>query len=59
MPPNTPTRREGLLTYYAEIGKSTGLPLSLYSRDWAAFTRSVAQLCDRVPTLTFWKDGPR
>ncbi|HZO57242.1 MAG TPA: dihydrodipicolinate synthase family protein, partial [Bryobacteraceae bacterium] len=49
---------EGLLRYYAEIGESTGLPLSLYSRDWAAFTPDqVAQLCDRVPTLTFWKDG--
>lgn len=49
---------DGLLRYYAEIGKSTGLPLSLYSRDWAAFTPDqVAQLCERVPTLTFWKDG--
>jgi 5-dehydro-4-deoxyglucarate dehydratase len=49
---------EGLLRYYAEIGKSTDLPLSLYSRDWASFTPDqVAQLCDRVPTLTFWKDG--
>lgn len=49
---------EGLLDYYAAIGKSTGLPLSLYSRDWAAFTPDqVSQLCDRVPTLAFWKDG--
>lgn len=49
---------EGLLQYYVEIGKSSGLPLSLYSRDWASFTPDqVAQLCDRVPTLTFWKDG--
>ena len=49
---------EGLLRYYAEIGKSTGLPLSLYSRDWAAFTPDqVAQLCEKVPTLAFWKDG--
>jgi len=49
---------EGLLHYYEDIGKSTGLPLSLYSRDWASFSpEQVAQLCDRVPTLTFWKDG--
>lgn len=49
---------EGLLNYYEDIGKATGLPLSLYSRDWAAFTpEQVAQLCERVPTLTFWKDG--
>jgi 5-dehydro-4-deoxyglucarate dehydratase len=49
---------EGLLNYYEDIGKATGLPLSLYSRDWASFTpEQVAQLCERVPTLLFWKDG--
>ncbi|MBM3814581.1 MAG: 5-dehydro-4-deoxyglucarate dehydratase [Acidimicrobiia bacterium] len=59
MPPyytNAPT--EGLYAYYEAIGKATALPLSLYSRDWAVFTpEMVARLCERVPTLTFWKDG--
>ncbi len=49
---------EGLIHYYAEIGKSSGLPLMVYSRDWAVFTPGMVQrLADHVPTLTFWKDG--
>jgi 5-dehydro-4-deoxyglucarate dehydratase len=59
MPPyytNAPP--EGLIDYYAAIGQATGLPLSLYSRDWASFSpEMVARLCERIPTLTFWKDG--
>jgi 5-dehydro-4-deoxyglucarate dehydratase len=48
----------GLLDYYAEIGRSTGLPLSIYSRDWAIFSPDmVARLADKVPTLEIWKDG--
>jgi 5-dehydro-4-deoxyglucarate dehydratase len=49
---------EGVVAYYQEIGAATGLPLMVYSRDWAVFTPGmVARLADRVPTLTFWKDG--
>ncbi len=49
---------EGLIAYYREIGEATGLPLMVYSRDWAVFTPGmVARLADHVPTLTFWKDG--
>jgi len=49
---------EGLLEYYGAIASATDLPVSLYSRDWAAFTPDqVARLCDRMPTLVFWKDG--
>ncbi len=59
MPPyytNAPA--EGLYRYYEAIGEVTGLPLSLYSRDWAVFSpEMVAALCERVPTLAFWKDG--
>jgi 5-dehydro-4-deoxyglucarate dehydratase len=59
MPPyytNAPT--EGMYAYYEAIGKATSLPLSLYSRDWAVFSpEMVLRLCERVPTLTFWKDG--
>ena len=59
MPPyymNAPM--EGLFRYYEAIGKSTGLALSLYSRDWAVFTpEMVARLADRIPNLVFWKDG--
>jgi 5-dehydro-4-deoxyglucarate dehydratase len=49
---------EGLFAYYEAIGKASGLPLFVYSRDWAVFTpQMVAKLADRVPTLAGWKDG--
>lgn len=49
---------EGVIAYYQQIGAATGLPLMVYSRDWAVFTPGmVARLADHVPTLTFWKDG--
>jgi 5-dehydro-4-deoxyglucarate dehydratase len=49
---------EGQIAYYQEIGAATGLPLMVYSRDWAVFTPAmVSRLADQVPTLTFWKDG--
>jgi 5-dehydro-4-deoxyglucarate dehydratase len=59
MPPyyvNAPV--DGLLEYYAAIGKASGLPLAVYSRDWAVFTPDmVARLADQCPTLQIWKDG--
>ncbi len=49
---------EGLMAYYQAIGSATGLPLMVYSRDWAIFTPDMtARLADRVPNLEFWKDG--
>ncbi len=49
---------EGAIAYYQQIGAATPLPLMVYSRDWAVFTPAmVERLADRVPTLTFWKDG--
>jgi 5-dehydro-4-deoxyglucarate dehydratase len=49
---------EGLFAYYEAIGAATGLPLMIYSRDWANFTPDqVARLADRVPSLVAWKDG--
>jgi 5-dehydro-4-deoxyglucarate dehydratase len=49
---------EGLIAYYRQIGEATGLPLMVYSRDWAVFTPAmVERLAHRVPALTFWKDG--
>ncbi len=49
---------EGLFAYYQAIGDATGLPLMVYSRDWATFTpEMVARLADRIPTLAGWKDG--
>ncbi len=48
----------GLREYYAAIAGASGLPLMLYSRDWAAFSPpQVARLAERIPTLAFWKDG--
>ncbi len=49
---------EGVLHYYETIGKATGLPLMIYSRDWAAFTpHQVARIAEHVPSLACWKDG--
>jgi len=49
---------EGAVEYYRAIGAATGLPLMIYSRDWAAYNADqVKRLADRVPTLEFWKDG--
>lgn len=59
MPPyyiNAP--EAGWIDYYKTIANATGLPLALYSRDWAAFTPDqVARLAEAVPTLDIWKDG--
>ena len=49
---------EGLYQYYEAIGQATGLPLMIYSREWAVFSpQQVARLAERVPTLVGWKDG--
>ena len=49
---------EGMIHYFEQIGRHCGLPLSFYSRDWAAFTpQQVARLAERVPSLQIWKDG--
>lgn len=48
----------GLFDYYRAIGAASGLPLMVYSRDWAVFTpEMVARLADHVPQLAVWKDG--
>jgi 5-dehydro-4-deoxyglucarate dehydratase len=49
---------EGLFDYYQAIGRASGLPLMIYSRDWAVFSpEQVARLAERVPSLAAWKDG--
>ena len=49
---------DGLIAYYEAIASATGLPLMVYSRDWAVFTpETTARLADRIPNLQFWKDG--
>jgi 5-dehydro-4-deoxyglucarate dehydratase len=49
---------DGLFAYYEAIGNATGLPLLVYSRDWAVFSpEMVGRLADRVPTLAGWKEG--
>jgi len=49
---------DGLFGYYEAIGSATGLPLLVYSRDWAVFSpEMVGRLADRVPTLAGWKEG--
>jgi Dihydrodipicolinate synthase/N-acetylneuraminate lyase len=53
---NSPER--GLFDFYRAIGQASGLPIMVYSRDWAVFTpEMVARLADYVPTLAAWKDG--
>jgi 5-dehydro-4-deoxyglucarate dehydratase len=49
---------DGLFDYYAAIGHATELPLMIYSRDWVVLSpQQVARLCEKIPTLTGWKDG--
>ena len=49
---------EGLLEYYAAIGRATPLPLLVYSRDWVNPSPAwVEKACARVPTLMAWKEG--
>jgi len=49
---------DGMFDYYEAIGRSTGLPLMIYSREWAVFSpQQVARLAERVPSLAAWKDG--
>jgi 5-dehydro-4-deoxyglucarate dehydratase len=59
MPPYYPNAAEGgLAAYYEGIGRSTGLPLIIYSRDWVAPSPElVARLAERIPNLAAWKDG--
>src|ERR1041385_898316 len=59
LPPYYPNAdMNGLLDYYAGIGKATPLPLFVYSRDWVnPGPEWVEKLAARVPTLTAWKDG--
>lgn len=59
MPPSyTNAPEAGLFAYYKAIGEASGLPLAIYSRDWAVFTPDqVARLAEQVPTLELWKDG--
>jgi 5-dehydro-4-deoxyglucarate dehydratase len=49
---------EGLFDYYQSVARASGLPLMIYSRDWAVFSpEQVARLAERVPSLAAWKDG--
>ncbi|HUS06392.1 MAG TPA: dihydrodipicolinate synthase family protein, partial [Bryobacteraceae bacterium] len=49
---------QGLFDFYRAIGQASGLPMMVYSRDWAVFSPDmVARLADHVPTLAAWKDG--
>jgi 5-dehydro-4-deoxyglucarate dehydratase len=59
MPPYYVNAPEGgLLAYYEAVAKASGLPMAVYSRDWAVFTPGmVARLAEKAPTLQIWKDG--
>lgn len=49
---------QGMLEYYRAIGQASGLPLVIYSRDWASFSAdAVARIAEQVPTVAAWKDG--
>ncbi len=49
---------QGLFDYYQATARATGLPLMIYSRDWAVFSpEQVARLAERLPSLAAWKDG--
>ncbi|HEV3026213.1 MAG TPA: dihydrodipicolinate synthase family protein, partial [Planctomycetota bacterium] len=59
LPPYYPNADdEGLLEYYAAIGKATELGFLVYSRDWVNPSPAwVEKLAAAVPNLVAWKDG--
>ena len=58
-PPYYPgAEEEGLVNYYAALGKATPLGLLIYSRDWFHPTAAtVERIAATIPTLIAWKDG--
>jgi 5-dehydro-4-deoxyglucarate dehydratase len=58
-PPYYPGAEEdGLVQYYAAIGRATLLGLLIYSRDWFhPSAATVERIAASVPTLIAWKDG--
>jgi 5-dehydro-4-deoxyglucarate dehydratase len=58
-PPYYPGAEEdGLLQYYAALGRATPLGLLIYSRDWFhPSAAAVERIAAAIPTLIAWKDG--
>ena len=58
-PPYYPGAEEdGLIEYYAALGRATSLGLLIYSRDWFhPSAATVERIAATVPTLIAWKDG--
>jgi 5-dehydro-4-deoxyglucarate dehydratase len=58
-PPYYPgAEEEGLLQYYAALGRATPLGLLIYSRDWFhPSAATVERIASALPTLIAWKDG--
>jgi 5-dehydro-4-deoxyglucarate dehydratase len=58
-PPYYPgAEEEGLLQYYAALGRATPLGLLIYSRDWFhPSAATVERIASAIPTLIAWKDG--
>ena len=58
-PPYYPGAEEdGLLQYYAALGRATPLGLLIYSRDWFhPSAATVERIAAAIPTLIGWKDG--
>jgi 5-dehydro-4-deoxyglucarate dehydratase len=58
-PPYYPGAEEdGLVQYYAALGRATPLGLLIYSRDWFhPSAATVERLAATIPTLIAWKDG--
>jgi len=58
-PPYYPGAEEdGLVQYYAALGRATPLGLLIYSRDWFHPSAAlVERIAATIPTLIAWKDG--
>ncbi len=58
-PPYYPGAEEdGLVDYYAALGRATSLGLLIYSRDWFhPGAATVERIAATIPTLIGWKDG--
>jgi 5-dehydro-4-deoxyglucarate dehydratase len=58
LPPSYPRPvDDGLVAYYASLAKASGLPLVLYTRDWAAYGPDLVARLAELPAVVGLKEG--
>ena len=58
LPPSYPRAvDDGLVAYYATLAEASGLPLVLYTRDWAAYGPDLVARLAELPAVVGLKEG--